>query len=567
VDGIAPRDLKYRFQWNAPIVFSPHDPDVLYHTSNHVHRTRDGGLTWETISPDLTRDDDSKQSLPGEPLQHDHTSVEVYGTIFSFAESPHARGELWAGSDDGRVHLSRDDGLSWVDVTPQDLPVDGTVNTLQVSPHRPGRVLIAVQRYRMDDWTPYIFVTDDYGASWRRAADGGNGIPADHPVRSVVEDPVRPGLLFAGTEFGLFVSLNDGRQWQPLQLNLPVTPVTDLVVKGADLVVATQGRSFWILDDMSPLRRLSDEILASEPGHLFEPEPAYRRTGGGGGDGLVPGAPSGALVYYRLAPSAEDVTAADVTLEIVDELGQPVRSWSSEDGRLSADPGLHRFVWDLTYPGPVVTDDAIVYLGSRSGPTATPGRYRVRLTVGGWSQERELEVMQDPRMNHVTAADLQEQFDLAVRVRDRMSETHRGLLTLRSVRDQSTEAAARATTMNPSDSGLWDDRLATLTVPLGGIENELIQTKAEAHQDPINFPPQLNDQFGYLYRYVLGAYGRPGAPSYERLGELETELAGLARALDEVLDGPLRTFNEQLDEAGLAGVVPLPTRPDRPISE
>jgi len=436
------------------------------------------------------------------------------------------------------------------------------VNTLQISPHQPGRVLIAVQLYRMDDWAPYIFVTDDYGESWRRAADGRNGIPADHPVRSVVEDPVRPGLLFAGTEFGLFVSLNDGQRWQPLQLNLPVTPVTDLVVKDADLVVATQGRSFWILDDLTPLRRMSEEVLASGPGHLFEPEPAYRRTGGGGRGGLVPQAPSGALVYYRLAPGVNDVT-----LEIVDEFGQSVRSWSGEEAGLSVEPGLHRFVWNLTYPGPVVTDDAIVYLGSRSGPTAMPGRYLMRLTVGEWSQEQELEVLLDLRMDHVTRADLQEQFDLAVRVRDRMSETHNGLLTLRSVRNQSTEAAGRAKEVSPSDEELWDDRLATITEPLGGVENELIQTKAEAHQDPINFPPQLNDQFGYLYRYVLGAYGRPGAPSYDRLDELEAELAGLVQALDEVLAGPLRTFNQQLDEAGLTGVVPLPARPDRPISE
>ena len=245
-DGTAPRDIRYRFQWNAPIRLSPHDPDVLYHTSQFVHRSTDGGQSWETISPDLTTNNDAYHDIPGGPIQHDHTGVELYTTIFSFEESPHTAGELWAGSDDGRVHISRDHGASWDEITPRQMPLEGTVNTIELSKHAPGRALLAVYKYRENDARPYIFRTDDYGSSWDLLTDGENGIPGHHFVRVVREDPDRQGLLYAGTEFGLYVSFDDGAHWQALQRNLPVTPITDLAVHEKDLVVATQGRSFWV---------------------------------------------------------------------------------------------------------------------------------------------------------------------------------------------------------------------------------------------------------------------------------------------------------------------------------
>ncbi len=336
VDGVAPRDLTYRFQWNAPIVFSPHDPDVLYHTSNHVHRTRDGGMTWQTISPDLTRNDKTKQDFPGGPLQHDHTSVEVYGTIFAFAESPHSPGTLWAGSDDGLVHVSRDNGAIWADVTPPGLPVDGTVNSLEISPHRAGRVMLAVQRYRMDDFTPYVFLTNNYGESWDVLTDGANGIPADHPVRVVREDPKRPGLLYAGTEFGMFVSFDDGEHWQSFQLNLPVTPITDIQVYRNDLVVATQGRSFWILDDLTPLHQL-DQAIAASDWYLFQPAAAELvRRGGRGGSRSADPPPSGVVLRYYLGEEPKD----EVTLEVLDGEGNVIRSFSSDSTEHETEPAL-----------------------------------------------------------------------------------------------------------------------------------------------------------------------------------------------------------------------------------
>jgi len=362
VDGVAPRDLEYRFQWNAPILISPHDPDALYHTSQVVHLSRDGGQSWETISPDLTTDDPEKQGLPGGPLQHDHTSVEVYNTIFAFVESPHSAGELWAGSDDGLIHLSRDGGATWADVTPPQMPVEGTVNTLDISPHRAGRVIATVYNYRMNDFAPYVFQTDDYGASWEMLTDGGNGIPADTPVRVVREDPDREGLLYAGTEFGMFISFDDGAHWQPFQLNLPVTPVTDLRVHEQDLVVATQGRSFWILDDLTPLHEITDDVAAA-PAHLFSPRAAIRGDGRGARQ---------AVIHYYLADEPE----GPVSLEILDAAGNVIRTFTGRAGsaagagggspggrgggrggfgggsRLLVSAGMNRFTWNLQYRGP-----------------------------------------------------------------------------------------------------------------------------------------------------------------------------------------------------------------------
>ena len=303
VDGVAPRDLADRFQWNFPIVFSPHDPNTLYTASQRVLKSTDDGMSWEAISPDLTTDDESKQPLPGGPLQHDHTSVEVYTTIFQLAESPHTPGVLWVGSDDGRVHLSRDGGGNWMEVTPEGLPVDGTINTLEISPHQPGRVFLAVQRYRLDDYRPMIYRTNDFGESWDLLTDGTNGIPGDHPVRVVREDPDRRGLLYAGTDFGLFVSFDNGEHWQSLRQNLPVTQVADLQVKEQDLVVATHGRSIWIMDDLTPLHQLA--VMATEGGLqrpiLFRPGLTYRlQRAGRGGDRAMENPPNGALIRYYL---------------------------------------------------------------------------------------------------------------------------------------------------------------------------------------------------------------------------------------------------------------------------
>ena len=556
VDGVAPKDLDHRFQWNFPIVFSPHDPNTLYATSNHVLKSTDQGMSWQVISPDLTTDDESKQGLPGGPLQHDHTSVEVYTTIFSFAESPHTPGVLWAGSDDGRVHLSRNAGGDWEDVTPEGLPVDGTVNTLEISPHQPGRVFLAVHRYRMDDYRPFIFRTEDYGQSWDLLTDGTNGIPGDHPVRVVREDPDRRGLLYAGTEFGLFVSFDDGEHWQSFQQNLPITQVADLQVKEQDLVVATHGRSIWIMDDLTPLHQLAEE-MAEAPFLLYRPGLTYRlQRGPRGGDRAMQNPPDGAVIRYFLAQEPEE--DVEMTLEILDAEGDEVRSFSrkpekEDDPKLPAEAGMNDFVWDLTHPPLELPEGTQDYMGYSGGPTVVPGEYQVRFTVGEWSQTQPMEVRKDPRLSHVTDAQLRDQMEMGFQIHGRMAETYAAIETIQSVREQAKAVAARA------EKGGFGEELKTMAdsmaVHLELIEVELVQTKAESGQDMINFPPQLDNQFGYLYGQLAPAYGPPTAQERARLQELEGELAQLQGALQALLDSELAEFNAKVRELGVGPVV------------
>ncbi len=327
-------ELKYREQWVSQIRFSPHDPSVIYHTSQHVHVTRNEGQDWEVISPDLTRWEEHRElhvDPPGGPLTYDQTGVEVYGTIFAFEESPFEPGLFWAGSDDGAVHISRDGGASWADVTPPGLPLHSTVNEIVLSPHDAGRAFAVIQRYRLDDFHPYIYRTDDYGTSWTLLTDGTNGIPADHPTRALQEDHAVKGLLYAGTEFGVFVSFDDGEHWQSFQQNLPRTPVMDLLVKESDLIVATQGRALWILDDLTPLHQIEAASMAPRGAFLFAPRPAYRMRLQSGRRGGVwaQNPPAGAAIHYGFAGDVE----GEVTLEIRDAAGELVRVFTSSGPR------------------------------------------------------------------------------------------------------------------------------------------------------------------------------------------------------------------------------------------
>lgn len=601
-DGTAPKDLKYRFQWNAPILVSAHDADVVYHASNHVHRTADGGKSWETISPDLTTDDETQQELPGGPLQHDHTGVEVYNTVFALAESPYQAAELWAGSDDGLIHVTRDDGGSWVDVTPTGMPDEGTVNTIELSVHSPGRAFVAVYNYRMDDFSPYVFRTDDWGASWRLLTDGRNGIPGDFPVRVVREDPQREGLLYAGTEFGMFVSFDGGRRWQPFQLNLPVTPITDMKVYRNDLVVATQGRSFWILDDLTPLHQLSDDVLAADR-HLFTPRDAYRvRLSGYRGPRAPEPTVQGASIHFYVEEVGED---EEVRLEVLDGAGAAIRTFSSakddrdagREGRVEEDtegdasnqgeleeemardpgpdqpddddieeldvnPGLNRFVWDLEYPGPDLAEGAVMSLGYTGGALAPPGPYQVRLSVGDWSETRSFELLPDPRIP-IPAEDYAAQFDLVIRVRDRLTDAHEAVTELRSIRDQVDQVAKRVRE-GRFPAGLKSDveeAADSLERALTAVEDELIQSRQESGQDPLNFPSMIDDQLAYLYGHVNEAIGRPTRGSYERFEDLDAELTPILAEVRALLDGAIADFNRLLEEGGVGPIIY-----DRPVT-
>jgi photosystem II stability/assembly factor-like uncharacterized protein len=569
--GQAARDLKYRFQWNAPIRISPHDPKVLYHCSQHVHRSTDEGQSWEVISPDLSHNDVSKQDYAGGSITWDNTGVEVYGTIFAFEESPHQAGLLWAGTDDGRVHLSRDAGGSWTEITPEGLPEWATVNTIDLSAHGPGRAFLAVQRYRLDDFRPYVYRTDDYGASWTRLTDGTNGIPEDHFVRVVREDPDRKGLLYAGTEFGMYVSFDDGERWQRFQLKLPVTPITDLAVRHQDLIVATQGRAFWILDDLTPLHRL-DESVAGAKAHLFPPRSAVRFGGGGGfprfesNTGKNP--PYGALIHYTLAeaPTEEE----ELRLEILDGDDAVLRTLSSvkpeprapspfarlfpqmqRPRKLEAEAGMNRYVWDLRIADATLVEDAVLW-GSARGPRVPPGTYQARLTLGEWSQTRSFEVEGDPRLA-VTTGELQEQHALARKVWESLTEAHGAVAQLRDVRAQVEALSAR---LEKADQGEGVEEAAKkLNERLTAVETRLTQVKNESPQDVLNFPPQLDNQIVALLGAVAGGQARPTKGSRERFDELRQELDGLLAELQAALDTELVAFNELVSGKSVGAVI------------
>ncbi len=577
-DGVPPRDLRYRFQWNAPILVSRHDPDVVYHASQFVHRTRDGGMSWTTISPDLTWDDEEKQELPGGPVQHDDTGVEVYGTVFVLSESPHDPAELWAGTDDGRIHLTRDGGATWREITPKGMPADGTVNSLDLSSRQPGRAIAAVYRYRLDDFAPYIFMTEDYGESWTSLAGGENGIPADHFVRVVREDPNRDGLLYAGTEFGLYVSFDDGSHWQPLQLNLPIVPVADLAVHRDDLVVATHGRSFWVLDDLTHLHQLGAQDHPTTF-RLFTPRTATLASGARPGRDQEPGVPDaypgGALVHYVLPRGVEPDGDDELVLEIVDADGVRVRRVSSRpdekekekpeerprrrggDGTLPAEEGMNRYVWNLRTNDLDAVEGAVMSLSGTRGGRVPPGRYTLRLSLGEETLEAPLDVVGDPRHAHVTDDDLGARWLLMTRLRDDFHRCHDAVRTIRSVRAQLEAVVTRMEAAGIE--GDFEERAEAITDELEAIEEELIQTRNEAGQDPLNFPPRIDNQLAYLYAHVDSSNGRPTEGAYQRAEDLEKELQPHLDTLQAALDQHVPILNDAIEAAGASGIV-LPDR-------
>lgn len=568
--GQAAKDLKYRFQWVAPILVSRHDHNVVYHGSQFLLRTRDGGMTWETISPDLTTNTPAHQEAAGGPINHDVTGVEIFNTIFAIGEDPTDARTLWTGSDDGRVHITRDGGSSWQDITPRSMPQFGTVENIDLSVHQPGRAYVAVQRFRMDDFRPYIFRTDDYGKTWSLLTEGNNGIPAASPVRAVREDPVKDGVVYAGTEHGMFVSFDGGRRWQPLQLNLPITPIADLRVHRNDLVLATQGRSLYILDDLTPLHQLAD-VTQGARAHLFTPRDAYRVQVGGGGAGGVEVAPDplpqGALIHAWLA-AAPDSSAR---LEILDARGQVVRSFSTDSAhaRVAGQPvlktaaGAQRVVWDLTYPGPRLLKGQVIW-GYTGGVKAPPGNYQVRLTAAGVTQTRAFRLLADPRIPEVAQGDYEEQFRVSIAVRDSINAVNHALETIRAVREQATRAVEQAGRINRASE--VKPAADALGGKLAGVESSLNQVKSMSGQDPIRHPGQLDNQLIELYTnltgddsYIYGGpEGRPTRGAMERTTDVLRQWAPLATQLRTILEQDVPAFNELLRRLGLGAIVVPP---------
>ena len=555
--GHNPADLKYRFQRTVPIEISPNDPDVVYNGSQYVHRTTDEGESWERISPDLTADPEIGHRRPGEPITWDITGEEYFSTTYVIQESPHDGDVVWAGSFDGLIHVTQDGGNTWTDVTPDGLPKWGRVNAIEMSPHQAGTAYAAVYRFQLDDFEPYVYKTTDYGESWTRLTTGDNGIPADHPVRVIREDPERQGLLYAGTEFGMYVSFDDGAHWQPFQQNLPTTPITDIELHRGDLVLSTMGRGFWIMDTLSPLRQLDRQVPSAEA-HLFRVPDQHRlrydRPGGYGASGgphepEYP--PPGVMIDFYL----ESEPSEEVRLEILDEEGTVIQGYSStSDGyrfeeqqgmrapqvvRVGGEkdvpnsPGMHRFVWDMSHAGPIVPDTIKADEGTtnygqpeENGPLAAPGTYQARLRVGDRTvATRSFDLMMDPRVEEdgTTVADLEAQTELNLEIRDALTRAH--LLAADVVRAQ-----GRVHQASGDHSSLQEG--------LAALEDSLFSAR-----EPVSYPePKLLNQLSYLYGMTTGADHRPGEDAYERLEYLrgriaahEDRLSALVGELEEAL--------------------------------
>ena len=567
----APEELRYRFNWNAPIRMSPHDTKVVYHASNYVHRTDNGGRSWQTISPDLTTDDEETQQLSGYPITHENTGAEVYNTIFAFEESPHQPGLLFVGTDDGRVQLSRNAGGAWQDITPEQLPPRGTVNMIELSPHAPGRAFLTVKRFMLDDWQPYVFLTDDYGASWRQLTDGSNGIPATTPVRVVREDPQVEGLLYAGTEFGMFVSFDNGQRWQSLQLDLPPVPVTDLRIQDNDLVVATQGRGIYILDDLSPLHHVAEaaESYSKDTLYLYPIQDALRITQQGERDRLGENPPSGVVIDYVVPEWFEGANGEDdgseeatpeITLEIFDSDGRVLRTfWSHKDPernpeniyfadrgqiRLTAHAGMNRFVWNFRHPPVAIPDDLYVY-GLTHGPRAVPGSYRARLTMGETVQERAFEIVPDPRFA-VSEQDWQLLQNTSMQLYHDLQRVYASVESLRSVRQQLLELTTRPQVQNHQELEPMAQRLLAW---LEDFELELVQPLNEVADDVENFEQGIDADLAYLLSMVDDADQGPTAGQVERTRDLKAMVDQLVGRYQTFLSEELAEFESKLLEA------------------
>jgi photosystem II stability/assembly factor-like uncharacterized protein len=547
-EGVAAKDYRYRFPILAPVRVSPHDPSVLYHVSQLVHRSRNEGQTWTVISPDLTRNDPSKQGPTGGPITRDHTGPEVYDTISAFEESALEKGVLWAGSDDGLVHVSRDGGDSWTNVTPKALPEWGTVNRIDISRHAPGRVFLAVHRYRLDDFQPYIFRTDDYGKTWKRLTDGAPGISPRHFVRVVREDPVRKGLLYAGTEYGLYLSFDDGKSWPRFQLNLPITPVTDLKVKDDDLAVSTQGRGFFVLDDLTSLRQLAGATPSRTS--LLKPRATLRMEGSDGERaGLGQNPPNGALVHYLLP--ADLRAEEELRLEFHDAGGRLVRAFSSkaedEASRPGTTAGLHRFKWDLRHEAPRLPKGA-THAGPYLGPRAVPGVYEVRLSVGPQVLTERFDVRKDPRLA-TTADEFQEQLDLALAIRDRVSSLFEAQSRSRVARAQvarlfeGPSAGVLPATLTAQAKGLHETLLAA--------ETEIVDPRLDNAGEVIHYGPSLDFELADLLAVVESADARPTDGARERFRDLDERLRKAVGRVDEILDKDLDALEARAHDAGV----------------
>ncbi|HVT39133.1 MAG TPA: glycosyl hydrolase [Gemmatimonadaceae bacterium] len=579
-DGLAAADVPYRFQWTFPVLISPHDPGTLYVTSQYVHRSTTEGASWERISPDLTVHEPATLARSGGPIHGDMTGTEWYGTIYAFTESPVAKGVLWAGSDDGVVHVSRDAGAHWEDVTPRAFGKFTRTAVIEASHHDAGTVYVAANRYQQDDFRPYLWRTTDFGKNWTLIT---RGIPGGAYTRTIREDPVRRGLLYAGTETGIYVSFDDGARWEPLQLNLPRASVRDIAVHGDDVVAATHGRAFWVLDDVSLLRQLADSVM-SRSAFLFQPATAVRWFGGRGRSFTEGENPAGgAYVDFYL----KHVPTDKVTLEFLDGAGKVIRSYTSEratdtlrtkvdsiaaaaraslrdslfyqpaDSIVSARAGTNRFVWNLRYPGAKQLKHTVLDEGTLDGPLAPPGRYSVRLIAGADTLARSFTLMADPRVK-TTGAEFAKQFQSVTRVRDRISELVAAATRVEDIQSQLDERTSQ--TKDQPAAKRVADAASPLRKKFEEIRAALYEVGCHVDQCTLDQPIRLYNMLLTLNSQVQTGDYAPTRQHGEIYDDLSGKLGEQLRRLQQLEDSDLAAFNRTLQELGLPAVYVAPRK-------
>ena len=540
--GHGAEDMKYRFQWNFPIMFSRHNPEVLYTFSNHVHKTTNEGQSWEVISPDLTTDDKSKQKSSGGPITQDNTSVEYYCTIFAANESPLKEGLLWTGSDDGLVHVSRDGGENWENVTPKGMPEWMMINSIEPSYFNEGTCYIAGTKYKTGDFAPYLYKTTDYGKTWKKIT---NGIQPEHFTRVVREDPKKEGLLYAGTETGMYISFDAGSNWKPFQLNLPVVPITDLALKDNNLIVATQGRSLYIIDDLSVLHQLNSSSKTSAV-KLFKPKDTYRMDGGSRKNSNDSGTnhPSGVMTYFYLPEY--DAKKDSISLTYFDAKNDTIKSYNSKvkKDKLEIKEGANQFNWDMTYEGAERLEGMILWWASTEGPKQIPGTYTVKLNVNGTDYTQSYSVLADPR-SESSKEDMEAQFDFITDVNKTVDHAHQSIKKIRNINSQ-LSAFEKQYKENIATKDLRE-KSKKLREDLEEIEKALYQTKNRSGQDPLNFPIRLTNKLAHLNSLVGMGDFAPTDQDVAVKNMLTQQIESELNKFDKLVNDEVSAFNESFN--------------------
>ena len=551
--GAGAEAAKYRFQWNYPIFFSPNNPKKLYAAGNHLFATEDEGKTWQKISPDLTTNDKKKQASSGGPITQDNTSVEYYCTIFTAAESGMEKDLLWTGSDDGLIHISKDGGKNWENVTPKDCPQWMMWNCVEVDPFKKGAAYFVGTRYKLDDFKSYIYKTEDYGKTWKLIVTGINPM---HFARAVRADRKRPGLLYAGTEYGMYISYDDGANWKSFQLNLPVVPITDLAIKNNDLIVGTQGRSIYILDDLTTVQQKNVDILNKNL-HVFDVNPAYRMPGGGrrGGGGRFGGGelrnvgmnpPNGVVFNYFIKNVAD---SSKLSIEVMDKNKKSIKIFStnSKDDKIEIAKGMNQFEWDMNYPVAERVEGLILWNGFVGGPKAPPGNYFAKFKSGNDSTEVPFTVLLDP--NYKTSlTEYEEQFNHLITIRDKSSEVMKAIKNIREVRQQMNDFSARVGKALPKEV---KQQIDTVNKQMTAVEEALHQTKAKSGQDVLNYPIKLDDKLSSIYNAASAGQSGLSQQSKDAYAELVPLIDEQLNKLKKIMSEDVGQLNQLIHEKTL----------------